>query len=172
MCELTAGYTKQNCASVGGVKSIILYGIENRASYTQTANEVTALTMESGKQGFKFSVDQQSASFTETQTRARENNSLFYEVAGVIMVKDDEDATRDLIALTGGGFLGVIAEKESGKYIHYGIINGLTVSTTEIVTGQNYEDMNGATINLTGREKAIAPYLDSTIADGILTPAP
>ena len=43
---------------------------------------------------------------------------MFYEVAGVIMVKDDEDATRDLIALTGGGFLGVIAEKESGNRLY------------------------------------------------------
>ena len=172
MCELTAGYTRGNCASVGGVKNIIVYNIENRQSYIVTGNEVTSIVMESGKQGFSFTVDQQSASFTETQTGSRENNSLFYEVAGQIMIKDDEDATRDLIALLGGGFLGVIAEKESCKYVHYGVINGLKVSTSEIVTGQNYEDMNGATVNLSGREVSIAPYLDEAIATGLLTPAP
>ena len=172
MCELTTGYTKQNCASVGGIKSITIYNMENRASYVESGNEITAITMESGKQAFTFSLDQQSASFTETQTRSRENNSLFYEIAGQIMIKDDEDATRDLLALIGGGVIGVIAEKESGKYVHYGVVNGLTVGTSEIVTGQNYEDMNGATINVVGREVAIAPYLDASVVTSILTPAP
>lgn len=172
MCELTTGYNRGNCASVGGVDTLYIYNLENRDSFTRTGNEVTALSMLSTKQAFALVVDKESSSFTQTQTRSRENNSVYYEVSGQFMLKDDENTTTDFLELIGGGFFGVIAKTASGKYFHYGIENGLTVETSEITTGQSYEDLNGATINLTGKEKTIAPYLDGAIADAILVPAP
>lgn len=168
MSELTAGYTKPLCASTGGVKEVILYNLVDRASFVSSGNSVTDIVMEVAKTGFSFKLDMQSSSFTETQTRSRENNSVYFEQTGVIILKDDEDATTDLVQMLGCPFLGVIAILESGKVFHYGLENGMSLSTSERGTGQNYEDMNGVTINLVGREKLVAPYMALSVATDIL----
>jgi hypothetical protein len=168
MSELTAGYTKPLCASTGGVKEVILYNLVDRDTFVRADNEITAIALLALKTGFSFKVDMQSSSFTETQTRSRENNSVYFEQTGVIILKDDANETTNLIEMLGCPFLGVIAILESGKVFHYGLENGMSLSTSEKVTGQNYEDMNGVTINLVGREKLVAPYMTEILATGIL----
>lgn len=167
-CELTTGYTKPACASNGGTKAVVAYNLENRDTYTVAAAVVTAMAMKSSKTAYRITPDMASIDFTETATRSRENNSLFYEAKCSIILKDDTVETRALIDLLAKGFLGIIQEKENGKNIHYGIENGMTLETGEIVSGLNFEDLNGVTINLTGKEVAIAPSIDDSIISGIL----
>ena len=142
MCELTAGYTKPLCASFGGTKSVIAYNTENQTAITIVANVVTALTVTSAK-AFRISPDMASIDFTETATRSR----------------DDTQATRDLVDLISKGFITIIQEKENGSNVAYGTGNGMTVETSAITTGMNYEDLNGVVISLVGKESYIAPSI-------------
>lgn len=167
-CELTTGYTKPACASNGGTKAVVAYNLENRDTFTVAAAVVTALTMLASKNGYRITPDMASIDFTETSTRSRENNSLFYDTKCSIIIKDDTVETRALVDLLSKGFLGIIQEKENGKNIHYGAENGMTVETAEIVSGLNFEDLNGVTINLVGKEVSIAPSIDNTLIDGII----
>lgn len=171
MCELTSGHVKQNCPSVGGVKSVVVYNMENRASYTESSGVISAISMNSGKQAWRIKPDMASIEFTETATRSRENNSLFYAVGGSITLKDNTTATRELIDLMAKGFLGAIVEFEDGTNLHYGLVNGVTTETAEIVKGKNFEDLNGVTINMVGKETTIAPSIADNDITGILTPA-
>lgn len=171
MCELTAGYTKPACASTGGTKSVVVYNLENRDTYTVTSGAVSAITMATGKQAFRITPDMASITITETANRSRENNSLMYSLTGSIILKDDTPETRALIDLMAKGFLGLIVEKENGKNLHYGGEYGVTVETAEIAIGQNFEDLNGATINVVGKERSIAPSIEDADITPLLTPA-
>jgi hypothetical protein len=171
MCELTAGHTKQACASVGGVKQVDVYNIENRNTYTEASGAISAIDMLTGKQAWRITPDMASIVVTETPTRSRENNSLFYAQTVAITVKDNTAETRALVDLISKGFIGLIGEGEDGENFHYGLVNGMTVETAEITTGQNYEDLNGATINLIGKEKSIAPSITDALITPLLSPA-
>ena len=168
MCELTSGYTKPACASTGGTKSVDVYNLENRDTYTEASGAISAITMKAGKTGFRITPDMASIEFTETPTRSRENNSLFYAQSCSIILKSDSAETRALVDLIAKGFLGVIQEKENGNNFHYGMNNGMTLETGEITTGKNFEDLNGVTINLVGKEKSIAPSITDTLIASIL----
>ena len=165
-CELTTGHNKQNCPSTGGTKSVVAYNMEKRTAITVANAVVTALTLTGN--GYRIKPDMASIDFTETVTKSRENNSLFYESKCTIVLKDDTVETRALVDLIAKGFLGIIQEKVNGKNIHYGIENGMTLESGEITTGMNFEDLNGTTINLVGKEIEIAPSIDDAIIAGII----
>jgi hypothetical protein len=168
MCELTTGYTKPACASNGGTKSVVVYNTENKDTATVSANVVSALSLTAPAVAYRISPDMASIDFTETPTRSRENNSIFFASTCAITLKDDTQATRDLVDLISRGFITVIQEKENGKNLVYGLENGMTVETSAITTGMNYEDLNGVVINLVGKETSIAPSIDDTLIAGIL----
>lgn len=168
MCELTAGYTKSTCASYGGTKSVVVYNTENLDTATVASNVVSALSLTSPSVGFRVSPDMASIDFTETPTRSRENNSIFYASTCAITIKEDSQESRDFIDLIMRGFVTVIQEKENGKNLVYGLYNGMVGDTTAITTGLNYEDLNGAVINLVGKEASIAPSIDDTIIASVL----
>lgn len=174
-CELTAGYSKLNCAENGGIDEIIIYNLENRASYTLATGEITALALNTGKQAWQLTPDLESGTAGQTPTRSRENNSKMIPQTAMIMFKDDENPTVDLCEILLGGFFGVIVKKsdpDDNLYRHYGLINGMTVDTIEDTLGQLYEDLRGKTVNFVGKELAMAPSVDPAIIAGLLTPAP
>lgn len=171
MCELTAGYTKPNCASNGGTKAFVVYNLENRDTFTLSGGAVDTITMASGKQAWRISPDMASIEVTETATRSRENNSLMYELSASVILKDDTAETRALVDLMAKGFLGLIQEKENGNNVHFGAEYGVTVSTAESVTGLNFEDLNGTTVNFVGKEKSQAPSITDALISPLLIPA-
>lgn len=173
-CELTAGYSKQACASNGGVDALVIANMANIASYTLDAaeSEITAISTESGTQAFKITPDQESASATQTPTRSRENNSYMVAQTVMAILKDDEVETQDLSNILGKGFFLVIVMQSNGKNRAFGLFNGMVLDTEENVTGQVYEDLNGSTMNFVGKELIKAPLIETTLVDAILTPAP
>lgn len=167
-CELSAGYTKDDCASTGGTKSVTVFNTEKKDTYTVSANVVTALTLTAPAVAYKVTPDMASIDFTETVTRSRENNSIFFGSTCAITLKSDSQETRDFVDAISKGFITVIQEKENGNNLVYGAVNGMTVETSAITTGMNYEDLNGVVINLVGKETSIAPSIDDTIISALL----
>lgn len=167
-CELTTGFTKSACASFGGTKSVVVYNTENLDTYTLTGNVISTLSLTAPAVAYRISPDMASIDFTETPTRSRENNSIFFASTCAITLKDDSQETRDLVDLISKGFITVIQEKENGNNLVYGLSNGMTVETSAITTGMNYEDLNGVVINLVGKETSIAPSVDDTIISALI----
>ena len=159
MCELTSGYTKPACASFGGTKAVVVMNTENITSITKTGNVVSAFSLDGTKSAYRITPDMASIDFTETATRSRENNSLFFATTCTIILKDDTQTTRDLVDLIAKGFITIIQEKENGTNFVYGSVNGLTLTTGAFASGLNYEDLSGVTITMEGKESAIAPSI-------------
>ena len=176
MCDLAA-WEKDKCRSNGGTRNWYVYNIADRDSYTLTAGVIDDITLASGTQAYQWTPDIESGSFTQTGTGNRENNTFFVAQSGMIMFKDKLQATNELMENVGRvSMLGVIVEDEMAdgtfQARHYGLVNGLTVDTYEMTTGQLFEDMAGTTQNFIGKELMNAPLVDQAVIATILTPAP
>lgn len=169
-------YTKLKCRENGGTEEWYVYDICDREDITITDGVITALTMKDGTKAVKWTPDMESGNMTETTTGSRENNSVMNAQSGLVIFKDDEDVTVDIVDQVSRAVgVGVIIKKATAdgsfKARHYGVLNGLSIETVEGTLGQLYEDLRGHTLNFTGKELGKAPSIDETIVDSILIPA-
>jgi len=176
MCEVTSGYTKSACVNTGGVDSVIVINLDDISTTTPPTltpggQEIDTITLKDGKKGFKYTLDQHSASVTQTPTRSRENNSFFVAQSLMMMLKDDDLATQEAIDPLGRGYFVMIAMQANGKNRTYGLNTGLTLETEENTSGQAYGDMNGSTLNFVGSETKRAPLISTDKVNALLIPA-
>lgn len=170
--ELT-DYLKQKCAENGGTEELYVYNISDRESYTLETGEVTAIVMKAGKTAVRWTPDMESGLFTDNSNRSRENNSYMVSQTGMVIFKDDEDVTVDIVEQVSKGFVGIIAKKATpagtNKFRHFGLINGMTIETADGTLGQLYEDLRGHTLNFVGKELGKAPSVDPDVIATIYT---
>lgn len=172
MCELTA-YYKNACAENGGIDEFIVFEIEDVDTYTVAGGAVSALTLLTGKKAVRWTPDMESATAGETTTRSRENNSVMHAQTAMIMFKDDDLETTQLISNASKGFYGIIVKKSDPDDTAYRLLGGtygMTLETAEGVQGQLFEDLRGHTLNFVGKELIKAPTIDTSIVTALLTP--
>ena len=144
MCdEITSGYSKRNCRAIAGVKSFIPIDMSNIDTYTTDgAGTVTALT--SHRTCYRYSLDVNSSSYTQTPTGDRANGAYNIVQAFTAIFKDDELATDQAMDLFVQGY--------------YAIIVGL-----------NGTDLTGSTLSMEGDENTVAPVIsDAAIITALL----
>lgn len=168
MCELTTGYTKPNCRSVGGIKKFIMYNIANRDGLTVANNVITGISLTAGKQAFQLLVEQELSNVQEVSTSTRE--TTFFTQTATMVLTDKNQATVDLNALVSSGFFGVIAVYENDLVRHFGLYNGMICNTTDD-SGTAYGDRNGYEFSFTVNEKVTAPTMTIELAEALLTVA-
>jgi hypothetical protein len=169
MCdEITSGYSKRNCRAIAGVKSFIPVDMSNIDTYTTDgAGTVTALT--SHRTCFRYSLDVNSSSYTQTPTGDRANGAYNIVQAFTAIFKDDELATDQAMDLFVQGYYAIIVEMRNGKVKLLGAENGLTVTTIEMTSGQAGTDLTGSTISMEGDENTVAPVIaDAAIITALL----
>jgi hypothetical protein len=168
--EITSGYTKALNRARAGVKSIIPIDIDNLQSIVvdPTSRLVTALTTR--HTCYRFTPDVNSASFTQTPTGARENGSYNVVQTGLFMMKDNLSSTDLHINNLIKGYYYVIVEYQDGTTKFFGELNGMTITTAEMTSGQAGADLNGTTLNFEGDENQTAPHIDDALLiTGILS---
>jgi len=168
------GYAKNYCAENGGVDEVIIYDMERVSTLTFANNIVSALTLEDSYKAYRIITDMESSNFTDVSTRSRANNSKMVAQTGLIIVKDYDLATVQLVEQLSLAYLGMIAKFSmadgTSKWHHYGLLNGMTMTTGESTIGQLYEDLRGTTLNFEGKELTKAPEVDNAIVQALLTP--
>lgn len=168
-------YLKQGCAENGGVEDVVVCEVEDVDSYTVANREITALTMKTGKQAYKWTPDLESAFATDNGNRNSDNNAYWKLHTLMVQFKDDEDLTAQISEDAGRVFLIAFVkfaqpEGETVKYKAYGFFNGLRLTTEESGTGQRYEDLRGHTLNFEVKELTRALKVSDTIVDSLLDP--
>ena len=158
-CELLSGYSKPNCASRGGLKSITI--INSDGVVFSVAAGLATITSQT-KTAFKFELDINSGFATQTPTNNRENNSSIYEQAVMAMLKSSDVDTDLLVQTLASGYFKIIATDRNGRNKVYGLENGMFATTHEGVSGQAGGDMSGWTLNFTGQEDVVAPHISNT----------
>jgi hypothetical protein len=168
-CELTSGISSIDCRdNQGGIAYIYIASVVAQpATITETAGQVTGIsyngTPVSSSNFFKFAVNKQTSSFTETMTASSENGTVFFQQDVNVVFRKLESAKRDVIKLLASATdLLVVVKDNNGKFWSVGITRGAELSAGTGATGTAYGDLNGYNLTFTGYE--IAPSYEVAAA--------
>jgi hypothetical protein len=169
-CALTSGFTLDCRDSVGGIKAILVAEVKNKGTITASAGVITAFTMASGKQFFRYEFRKQTGSFTETIVTNDENGTLFYEQSITAQLSRLEATKRNELFLLAKNNVMVIVEDRNGKYWLMGQEDGMVLSGAG-QTGTAMGDFNGYQLTFTGAEEIPALEVGSGLIAALSAPA-
>jgi hypothetical protein len=170
-CAISSGYTIDcNKDSLGGLKVIYIAERKSIEGYTETAGIVTAITLATGKQFYKFELVKSSSSFTITPTANVGNGTLFFAESVQLVMNKLKSSTSALVESLAKASLVMIAEDRNGEVFLLGRENGLDISGGTIGSGTAGGDRSGYDLPFSGEEAKIS-HVDPTIIAGLLVPA-
>lgn len=164
-CFISDGYTL-DCrnASIGGIKEMWILGDSGNtiSNYVVDAND--AITGVTGTGTFyKFELVKQSSSFTEeVQVNDVAQSVTFAPSIVVSLPKLDQSLRNLFFDLVKQNELYVIVKDNNERYWFAFIANGGIVSAGSMQTGQNYNDLNGITLTISGGEPAPTKEIEIT----------
>lgn len=162
-CALTSDYNFGCDVGAGGVKELYLIELENMTAVVESSGVITSITKASGKIFRKYQLVLETSTFGEDITGNRQNGTLFYAQRGTIIINKQSVAVRNEILLLAKNNLVVVTLDNNGDYRLYGRENGLRVATGTAETGTAWADRNGYTLNFTGNERELAPFVQSSV---------
>lgn len=169
-CALTSDYSFGCDVGIGGTKELYLIELENISSVTESSGTLTAITKATGKVFRKYQLVQETANFGEDITGNRQNGTLFYPQRGTIVINKQNVAVRNEILLLAKNRLVVVIKDNNLTYRLYGREYGLMVQTGTAETGTAWGDRNGYTLNFTGNELELAPFVAEAVISTLQTP--
>lgn len=164
-CSLTQDYSFSCDVGSGGIKELYIIETANITSYTESSGTLTAITKAAGKIFRKYQLVLETSHFEEAITGNRQNGTLFYAQAGEIILNKQQVAVRNEILLMARTQLTIVAVDNNGTQRLYGRVQGLMLQTGSAASGTAWGDRNGYTLNFTGNEVELAPFVsDATLA--------
>jgi hypothetical protein len=169
-CLLTQGFPLDCKESVGGIQKIFITELANKATISPTG-EVTAFTLDQGKQFWEYDLREESSSYDEVITVNNVNGTVFYEQSTVFVLDPRTTLRVNEIALLAKNDVMVIVLDSNGRYWLQGEVNGAYVSAGSIPTGTAKGDLSGFNITLLAKEKIPAREVSSTLIAALTAPA-
>jgi len=169
-CALTQDYNIGCDVGVGGVKECYFIELDNIASLTESSGTITAITKLTGKVFRKYQLVQETALFEETITGSIQNGTTFYPQKGNIVLNKQQVAVRNEILLLAVNRLVAIAMDNNKTYRLFGREYGLRLLNGTASTGTAWGDRNGYTLDFTGNELQLAPFVDAAVIATLQTP--
>lgn len=170
-CVLTSGFSLDCRDSVGGIKTLYVTELANKATLTAASGVVTAFTLSTGKQFFTYSLEKETASITENVPDGIANGTLHYEQQVTFTLNKLSASSRNELRLLAQNQLMVIALDRNGKYWLLGQNNGLELQTLAAASGTAMGDRNGYTITLVGKEETPMQEVSSGLISTLTSPA-
>lgn len=159
-CALTQDYSFGCDVGTGGTKELYLIELENIDSITESSGTVTAITKVAGKTFRKYQLVLETANFEENIVGNRQNGTIFYDQKGTIILNKQQVAVRNEIRLLAKNNLVVVIKDNNDTIRLYGRQYGLRLQDGSAATGTAWGDRNGYTLNFTGKEPELAPFVD------------
>ena len=158
-CSLTQDYLFS--CDVGSGGTIEMWAIEagSIASLTESSGTITVITKASGKIFRHYQLVVETANWQEDITGNIQNGTVFYDQKGTIIINKQQVNMRNEILLLAVNNLIVIIRDQNETYRLYGRINGLRVLSGTAATGTALGDRNGYTLNFSGKEPQLAPFV-------------
>lgn len=169
-CALTSDYSFGCDVGIGGTKELYLIELENVSSVTESSGTLTAITKATGAIFRKYQLVLETANFGEDITGNRQNGTLFYPQRGTIIINKQNVAVRNEILLLAKNRLIVVIKDNNLTYRLYGREYGLMLQTGTAETGTAWGDRNGYTLNFTGNELELAPFVTDAVIATLQTP--
>lgn len=164
-CVVSSVIAKPCGDGVSGLKKIWAVEWDALDTITETANVISALTLDGVKAFFGWSFEPGQAQMTANINRSRENGTLFYEHKLNVKFNRYETTKRSEIKIVAAADLALIALDRNGKYWLLGRVNGMSLESGTGDTGKAMGDFSGFELNFTGME----PDLPIEVSSGVAT---
>ena len=162
-CDLTKGRRIPCKDILGGVVRAWLIDFGTLGTVTQTADEITDMTgtIEC------FQYDLKGTNSLETAiTSSRENGTTFFEETLTLTLPKLSKEDNKELKLMAYGRPHIAVEDRNGNFMLCGLEHGMDVTGGSIATGQNFGDLSGYSLTLTGQELEPANFISGgTSAD-------
>jgi hypothetical protein len=162
-CALTQDYSFGCDVGTGGTKEVWLIELENISTMTESSGTLTAITKLAGKIFRKYQLVLETSNFQEDIVGNRQNGTIFYDQKGTIIINKQQVALRNEILLLAKNNLVMIIHDNNDTYRLYGRLYGLRVETGTAATGTAWGDRNGYTLNFTGKEPELSPFVQASV---------
>lgn len=169
-CALTQGYTRKVCKDPSGIAEVLVGELANIATYTLTANVVTAFTLATGKQMWKYVQVPGVANFKCVGKGNAKNGGFGYDITGTMQIPEMSTLAQEETELLMKNNLFVIVKLQNGDYWEYGHEFGLDANP-EGDTGTAMDDFKGDIINFTGMATMKPKKVTSSLITTLLAPA-
>ena len=168
-CALTQGYTLDCRDSVGGVKTIYVTELANKASITTASGTITAFTLTAGKKFWTYELMKETANLTENITTSDTNGTLFYDQNLTFTIRKMQASLSQEIKLLAQNRLMIIVLDRNGKYWLLGQNNGAELQPSTANTGTAFGDMNGYSLVFKTKEESPMNEVASNLIAGLTT---
>lgn len=167
-CNVTLTGIGYSCEpNLSGVKAVYIADWNDVSSYTVSNNNITAITMASGKKFYEYVFQKNTAGLTSTMTKNESAGYKFYtnELTGNI---NKLDTTKHIeIDELMSGQLAAIVNDKNGMYWYLGADQYATGTAATAQTGASGEDGNFYNITITDESRVLPYSIDSSIIAGI-----
>lgn len=171
-CSLTQSLPQDCFNGVGGIKSIFVTEYDNLDTLTTSGGTVVTMTLNSGKQFWRYDMRKQTGSLSEAITINNANGTAYYAPTVTFQLIKLQANVRTELALLAQNDLIVIVLDNNGNYWAVGTDKGLQMTTGSGDTGAKYGDMNGYKVTIAnGGEIYPMLSLPSALISALTTPA-
>lgn len=143
--------------------------LDNISSVTESSGTLTAITKVAGKIFRKYQLVQDTADFNEALVGNIQNGTLYYDQKGSIVINKQNVSVRNEILLLAQNRLAIVIRDNNDTYRLFGRLNGLKLTTGSAATGVAFGDRNGYTLEFTGHEAQLAPFVQLSVIDTLQT---
>lgn len=169
-CALTTDYLFGCDVGSGGINVAYLIEVENLqrplVGYAgESVGLITAIPRVATKVWRKYQLVLDTATFDEDIVGNKANGTLYYSQKGTIVINKQNVAVRNELLLLAKNRLSIIVKDNNETFRLFGIQNGMMLETGSVTSGVAWGDRNGYTLNFTGKEFQLAPFVaDAVIA--------
>jgi hypothetical protein len=168
-CALTQGYLLDCKDSLGGISEVYFMAEQDITSYTEASGVITALVKGAGKRYYKYELVKATSSFVENINASVENGTIFYQQELTVVLNKLQANTRNEILLLAKNLLSAVVKDNNGKFWILGLDRGLDITAGSSQSGTAEGDRSGYTLTFTGKEVALCPEVNSTVASALTT---
>lgn len=168
-CALTQGYLLDCKDSLGGISEVYFMAEQDITSYTEASGVITALVKATGKRYYKYELVKATSSFVENINASVENGTIFYQQELTVVLNKLQANTRNEILLLAKNLLSAVVKDNNGKFWMLGLVRGLDITAGSSQSGTAEGDRSGYTLTFTGKEVALCPEVNSTVASALTT---
>lgn len=170
-CNTLQAYTLPCDDGTGGVDIAYIADVNDLNTFTaDTSGNVTAMTMDSGKQFFAINLFKQTGIFNEQHSNTDDGNSSYAQTF-VMMWKKLSANDRYLLRTYSKARVMLIIKDNLGNYILMGK-TGAKLTGVNAITGKMYADLNGNdAITFSSTEPEPHYYVSSSLIAALTAPA-
>lgn len=170
-CVLTSSRTLACRDAVGGIKTIYITELENKATLTASAGNITAFTLDTGTQFWTYDLIKETAEYEEKPTPSTENGTIFYETELKVMLHKTSAAMRNELKFIAQNRLMIIILDRNGNYWLMGETNGADLMPSSIKSGKAMGDFNGYELTFSAKEENPMQTITSSLLATLTAPA-